>query len=94
MTTEEQDNEFKDKKATALKYDPDQNKAPKIIAKGNNEVAKKIIDKAEKNDIPIHQDDKLVENLIKLDLEEEIPKELYQVVAEVLNFIYQLNDQT
>lgn len=92
MTTEEQYDKPKDKKATALKYDPDQNSAPQVIAKGNNQIAKKIIAKAEENNIPIYQDDKLVENLIQLDLEEEIPEELYQVVAEVLSFIYQLNN--
>ena len=93
MTTESQNNNPQNKKATALKYDPEENTAPQVIAKGNAEIAKKIIAKAEENDIPIYQDKKLVNNLIQLDLEEEIPEELYQVVAEVLSFIYQLNEQ-
>ncbi|ADL12848.1 EscU/YscU/HrcU family type III secretion system export apparatus switch protein [Acetohalobium arabaticum] len=90
--TEEQDNKTQNKKAAALKYDPEQNNAPQVVAKGSNEVAKKIIAKAKENDIPIHQDDTLVKNLIQLDLEEEITGELYQIVAEVLSFIYQLNE--
>ncbi|MGM0472031.1 MAG: EscU/YscU/HrcU family type III secretion system export apparatus switch protein [Bacillota bacterium] len=82
-----------DKKATALKYDPEQNEAPQVIAKGSQELANQIIQRAQEHDIPIYHDQELVENLIQLDLDEEIPEELYHVVAEVLSFIYQLNDQ-
>ncbi|MCK8823870.1 EscU/YscU/HrcU family type III secretion system export apparatus switch protein [Fuchsiella alkaliacetigena] len=81
------------KKAVALKYDLKENEAPQVIAKGNQKTAQKIIEKAKENEIPIHKDPDLVENLIKLDLKEEIPEELYQVVAEVLSFIYQLDNK-
>ncbi|SDC61218.1 MULTISPECIES: EscU/YscU/HrcU family type III secretion system export apparatus switch protein [unclassified Candidatus Frackibacter] len=81
-------------RAVALKYDSETNEAPQIIAKGDHEIAKKIITKAKENDIPIYEDKDLIENLIQLDLGKEIPNELYQVVAEVLSFIYQLNDNS
>lgn len=82
------------KKAVALKYDQKENEAPEVIAKGNYEIAKQIINKAKENNIPIYEDKALIENLIDLDLGDEIPEELYQVVAEVLSFIYRLNDKT
>lgn len=74
------------KKAVALQYDPDEI-APKVIASGRGLVADKIISEASKADIPIHRDDKLAENLSKLDVGDMIPPELYEVVAEVLVFV-------
>lgn len=78
--------ENKVKKAVALQYDPEEI-APKVIASGRGLVADKIISEASKADIPIHRDDKLAENLAKLDVGEMIPPELYEIVAEVLVFV-------
>ena len=79
------------KKAVALKYKPGQDYAPKVTAKGTGLVAEKIIDIARKQGIPVKDDPDLVEVLSRLDLDEEIPPELYVIVAELLAFVYSLN---
>ncbi|GAA4871458.1 FlhB-like flagellar biosynthesis protein [Paenibacillus vulneris] len=76
------------KKAVALKYAPDQGKAPVLIAKGKGHIAEAILKKAMDNGIPVQEDSSLVEVLSKLDLDQEIPPELYNLVAEILSFIY------
>ena len=82
---------MKPKKAVALKYKPGQDDAPKVTAKGTGVVAEKIIDIARKQGIPVKDDPDLVEALSRLDLDEEIPPELYVIVAELLAFVYSLN---
>lgn len=74
------------KQAVALEYDP-LDMAPKIVATGRGRIAEKIIEEAESNDIPVHQDDKLADTLSKLDIGDYIPPELYEVVAEILVFV-------
>ncbi len=76
------------KKAIALKYEKGKDNAPKVVGKGQGEVAKRIIEIAEENGIYIKEDPELVEILSTLDLYEEIPEELYKVVAEILAFVY------
>ena len=78
-------------KAVALKYDKEKDQAPKVIAKGKAEIAGKIIEIAKTHNLPLYEDKHLVEILEALDLETEIPPELYRAVAEVLAFIYRLN---
>jgi len=80
-------------RAAALKYDARSDQAPRIIAKGRGKVAEKIIQLARDNHIYIHEDPDLIESLSMLDLNEDIPPELYVVVAELLAFIYSLNRQ-
>ncbi|WP_164930594.1 EscU/YscU/HrcU family type III secretion system export apparatus switch protein [Aquifex aeolicus] len=75
------------KKAVALKYNPEEDRAPVIVAKGRGEVAEKIIKIAKEKGIPITEDENLVEALIKIDLYEEIPPELYEAVAKVIAFV-------
>ncbi|MCG7382580.1 EscU/YscU/HrcU family type III secretion system export apparatus switch protein [Paenibacillus sp. ACRRY] len=77
------------KKAVALKYVPGESEAPVVVAKGRGKVAEAILDKAKENGVPVQEDAALVEVLSKLDLDEQIPAELYQLVAEVLTYIYQ-----
>ncbi|MFB6355368.1 MAG: EscU/YscU/HrcU family type III secretion system export apparatus switch protein [bacterium] len=79
-------------KAVALNYDEEEDQAPRVAAKGEGDVAEKIIELADQNDIPIYEDEDLVEVLYSLDLDEQIPPALYEVVAEVFAFIYQLNE--
>ena len=81
----------KSPKAVALKYDGKKDKAPRVIAKGRGNIAEKIIDIAKENDVPLYEDKNLIQILEALDLETEIPPELYRAVAEVLAFIYRLN---
>lgn len=79
------------KKAAALKYDQAKNMAPRVVAKGKGHVAEQIIQVARENDVPLLEDRNLANVLEALELESEIPAELYRAVAEVLVFIYRLN---
>ncbi|RLB19820.1 MAG: flagellar biosynthesis protein FlhB [Deltaproteobacteria bacterium] len=83
----------KAQQAVALRYEPERYRAPRLVAKGRGKIAKKIIDLARKQGIPIHEDPDLVAALSALDWYEEIPEALYQVVAEVLAFAYRLNNK-
>ncbi|MCP5102187.1 MAG: type III secretion system protein [bacterium] len=85
------DEEKKDLKAVALKYDMDQDRAPRVTAKGKGLIAQKIIEVAEENNIPLYQDNELTQVLEALDLDTEIPNEMFRAVAEVLAFIYRVN---
>lgn len=76
------------KKAVALKYIPGETDAPVVVAKGRGKVAEAILEKAKENGVPVQEDAALVEVLSKLDLDEQIPAELYQLVAEILTYIY------
>jgi flagellar biosynthesis protein len=77
------------KKAAALAYD--HIGAPRVVAKGDGLIAKKIIETAEENGVPVQANELLVEALMQVELSKEIPPELYQAVAEVLAFIYRLD---
>ena len=79
------------KKAVALKYDKEKDNAPKVVAKGKDYMAERIIHIAKENGVPIYPDRDLVQVLEALDLDFEIPAELYRAVAEVLIFVYDLN---
>ena len=76
----------KDKTAVAIAYEPGE-AAPKILATGKGEVAEKIIEKAKENDVPLYKDNKLADTLSKLQIGDAIPPELYEVVAEILVFV-------
>jgi len=75
-------------KAVALKYDATQNAAPKVTAKGEGFSAKNIIKIAKEHNVPIQKDEDLVEMLSQLELDREVPPEMYQAIAEVFSFIY------
>ncbi len=79
------------RKAVALRYKSDKDQAPRVVAKGNREVALKIIEIAKQNGIPVKNDPDLVEVLSKLDINELIPANVYVVVAELLAFVYSMN---
>lgn len=74
------------KKAVALLYDPD-NQAPQVVAAGQGALADKIIETAKESDVPLYKDTNLTETLLKLDIGECIPPELYGVVAEILVYV-------
>ncbi len=74
------------KQAIALEYQPG-DLAPKVIATGKGALAEKIIEKAKESDVPLHQDSKLAGTLSKLEIGDYIPPELYEVVAEILVFV-------
>ncbi len=71
------------KKAVALKYDSAPGSAPKVVAKGKGAIAEKILQKAEAFDVPIFQNEALANSLLSLDIDEQIPPNLYKAVAEV-----------
>lgn len=79
--------------ATALKYDTSHDRAPKVVAKGMGLIADNILKKAEEHDIPVYEDETLANQLYNLSLGEEIPPEMYNVVAEVLVFIAKMDTQ-
>ena len=76
----------KDKTAVALAYEAGDS-APKILATGQGYVAEQIIEDAKKADVPFYQDNELAETLSKLNIGDAIPPELYEVVAEILVFV-------
>ena len=76
----------KEKTAVAVAYNPGE-VAPKILAFGKGEVAERIIETAKENDVPFYQDNKLAETLSRLQIGDTIPPELYEVVAEILVFV-------
>ncbi len=80
------DKNKKVKQAIALEYDP-ADSAPKVIAMGRGALAEKIIEQAKQASVPVHRDDKLANTLSKLQIGDMIPPELYEVVAEILVFV-------
>ena len=81
----------KQRSAVGLKYQQDENKdAPQIIAKGFGELAEEIVALAQKNGVLVHQDPYLSDFLATLDLGQEIPEQLYHVIAELIAFSFVL----
>jgi flagellar biosynthesis protein len=80
-------------KAVAIVYDEKESAAPKVVASGKGVIAEKIIATAREAGIHIQEDANLVEILAKVPLGEEIPVELYQTVAEILAFVYRVNEK-
>ena len=80
-------------KAVAIVYDEKEAAAPRVVAGGKGFVADKIIETARAAGVHIKEDPNLVEILAKIPLGNEIPVELYQTVAEVLAFVYQVNEK-
>lgn len=79
------------KQAVALSYNVEDG-APKVIAAGQGYLAEKIIEKAVESDVPLHQDEQLTKSLMKLEIGDMIPPELYEVVAEVLIFVDKMDN--
>ncbi|MEW5739326.1 MAG: type III secretion system export apparatus subunit SctU [Myxococcota bacterium] len=76
--------------AVALKYDREKDAAPKVIAKGINVKAETIRELAKSYDVPLLRNVPLAHALLRIDVNDEVPEALYDAVAEVLNFVYQL----
>lgn len=79
--------------AVALAYEHGEY-APKIVAKGKGVVAEQIIARALENNIFVHQSKELVSLLMKVDLDEHIPTELFQAIAELLAWVYELEQSS
>jgi len=80
-------------RAVAVRYQPEKEDAPRLLASGQGEVARKILEIARKHGVPAYSDPELVEILGRFEPGTVIPEELYQVMAEVLAFIYRLNQK-
>ncbi len=79
------------KLAVALKHELGKAEAPTVVASGRGSFAERIIEKAEKNKVPVHKDDHLATMLSKVAVSSVIPVELFEAVARVLAFIYRVN---
>jgi len=84
---------MKQTKAVALRYNPEDN-APRTIALGEGQIAENILRIAAQKGVPVMVKPELVDKLINNELNQEIPLELYEVVAEILAFIYRLENNT
>ncbi|SDN39702.1 EscU/YscU/HrcU family type III secretion system export apparatus switch protein [Alkalicoccus daliensis] len=76
--------------AVVISYDEAEGNEPRVIASGKGYVAEKILKMAEENNIHMEEDASLLENLLDLDLGENVPPQLYAVIAEILLLIEEL----
>lgn len=76
--------------AVALKYNPEQDYTPVVVASGHGKVAERIINLAEENGVPVFRDDSTAAMLTMLEVGQGIPPELYQVVAGIYVQVMQL----
>ncbi|GEN54160.1 EscU/YscU/HrcU family type III secretion system export apparatus switch protein [Halobacillus faecis] len=83
----------KRREAIALTYQSEKAAAPEVVAKGKGIIAENILKAAEEHQIPVQEDASLVELLSELNINEQIPEDLYHVVAEVFAFIYNVDQQ-
>ena len=81
------------KKAASLQYDKKSSNAPKLTAYGKGSIASNIIDVAKQHNIPIKKDEDMLNMLSVIEVNEEIPTELYKAVAEVFSFIYGISNE-
>jgi flagellar biosynthesis protein len=93
MPKDPQENKKPVQKAVALRYIPTLDRAPKVTAKGSGLLAQKIIELAREHGIPIQEDPVLMQILSQLDFYQEIPPAIYVVVAEILAFVYSVNNR-
>ncbi|WP_394234947.1 EscU/YscU/HrcU family type III secretion system export apparatus switch protein [Niallia oryzisoli] len=76
--------------AAVIKYDEENGKSPIVVASGKGQVAQQIIELAQKNNIHMQEDSSLVANLLDMDLGDNIPPQLYSVMAEILLLIEEM----
>ena len=79
--------------AAVLKYEVGTDAAPRVIAKGRGHLARKILEVAQKHNLPVVEDPNLVSLLMQIELDTPIPMELYEVVAEVYAWLWQKEQQ-
>jgi flagellar biosynthesis protein len=78
--------------AVALAYQAGES-APRVVAKGKGLIAEEIISRAREHGVYVHQSKELVSLLMKVDLEQEIPPALYRAVAELLAWLYHIENE-
>jgi len=77
--------------AAALQYDQARHEAPVLVAKGSGAVAERILELAQKHGIPLQRDPELLQILMKLEINQEIPENIFHAVAEILAMVYRAN---
>ena len=82
-----------EKIAVALQYELGKDPAPRVTAKGKGEVAARIIEVAEAADVHVERNEPLAQTLSQLQLDQQIPAELYKAVAEIIKFIFRKTGQ-
>ena len=80
-------------RAVALRYDPAREEAPRVVARGERLMAQRIVEVAREHGVPLYHDPQLVDALMRVPLGAQIPPRAYAAVAEVLAFVYQLDQQ-
>jgi flagellar biosynthesis protein len=85
--TEKDKDQTRQKIAVALQYELGTDGAPRVTAKGNGDVAERIVEIAEASGVHVEHNEPLAQSLSQLELDQQIPKELYKAVAEVIGFI-------
>lgn len=81
------------KRAAALRYDFDKDPVPRVVARGQGEVAERIIELAKEHGVTIREDPDLVALLCKLEVDQLIPQKLFAAVAEVMAYVYRINNR-
>lgn len=79
--------------AVALRYDKEQDPVPRILAKGQGTIAEQILEMAYANNISVREDAELATILSMIEIDSLIPLEAFAAVAEIIAYLYQLNDQ-
>lgn len=92
--TEKDNNRTPEKIAVALQYQMGKDAVPKVTAKGRGDVAGKIVEAAKASGVHIEHNEPLAQSLSQLELEQQIPEELYRAVAEVIGFILRKSGRT
>ena len=82
-----------EKIAVGLSYDPDSAAAPRVVAKGRGELAERLLAIARENGVPVRHDPDLLQMLSVTEVGDEVPLEVYAAVAELIGFLYRLNDE-
>ncbi|WP_407941661.1 EscU/YscU/HrcU family type III secretion system export apparatus switch protein [Metabacillus schmidteae] len=79
--------------AAVIRYDESKDSSPTVIAQGQGMLATKIIELAKQHNIQMQEDEGLVQHLLDIDLGENVPPQLYSVIAEILLFIEEMENK-
>lgn len=87
-----EDKQPRPQRVVALRHSKQEDGAPGIVAKGRGEIGQRILEIAAKHNIPVREDADLLELLTVCEVGEEIPVELYSAVAQLLAYLYRINE--
>lgn len=84
--------EEKQKRVAAVRYAPQKDNGPIVVAEGKGYVAEKILDEAKKHNVPVYKDEKLATLLTEIGIGAQIPEELYDIMAQILVFVSDMDE--